>query len=211
MKSRKWPLRKTAGVLTYTRRYETICKALGYSDEYISETRHLRLSTRPSSESDIQSSEDGDSESRSQYFHSARQSADSGPSLPPNPLGLLPSGDIDGPAYPRASSLLGRQALPRNDHTDSARRDQAVNQTADPQRPRRMIPDRSAQPLEDSTRSAPAIQNSKRPLPDSPTSQSQSNDPPRRRQHEEEGTSREGTGSSSRPGKKDSPKRRDRA
>ena len=210
MRFRKCRFRVNAS-RAYNSRYETICKALGYSDEYISETKHLHSSTRPSSDSDIQSSEDGDSGSRSQDFHSARQSADSGPSLHSDPPGLLPSGDINGAAYTRAWSLLGKHALSRTNHNDSAHRDQAANQTADSQRPRRMIPDRSAQPLGDSTRSTPATQGSKRSLPDSPTSQTQSNDPPRRRQHEEEGPSRLATGSSSRSGKKDSHRRRDRA
>ena len=171
----------------------------------------MHSSTRPSSDSDIQSSEDGDSASRSQDFHSARQSADSGPNLDSDPPRLLPSGDIDGAAYRRAWSLLGKNTLRRNDHNDSAHRAQAANQTTDSQTPRRMIPDRSAQPLGDSTGSARATQTSKRRLPDSPTSQTQSNDPQRRRQHEEEGPRREATGSPSRSGKKDSHRRRDRA
>ena len=195
----------------YSSRYETICKALGYSKEYISETQHLQSSPEPLPDADIQPSDDRASVSESRSFHSARQSVDRASSVPLNPQGVLTSGDLDGAAYLQASTTLGNQTLAKDTPRDSARRDPTANQIADPQRSKRIVPDRSAQPLGDSTGSAPATQNSKRPLPDSPTSQSQSNDPPRRRQHEEEGTSREGTGSSSRPGKKDSHKRRDRA
>ena len=200
MRFRKCRFRVDAG-RAYNSRYETICEALGYSDEYILVTKHLHSGCWPKSDPGIRSSEDRASTSESPSFHSARESSDGASTLTP---------DIDGAAYARALSRLGKQALLRNDHQDSAHRDQAANQNADLQRPRRMIPDRSAQPLGDSTRSARATQNSKRALSDSPTSQSQSNDPPRRRQHEEEGPNREGTGSSSRPGKKDSHKRRGR-
>ena len=54
-------------------------------------------------------------------------------------------------------------------------------------------------------------QSSKRPLPDSPTSQLQSEEATRRRQLERDISSREVTNSPSRPGKNDSHKRRDRA
>ena len=210
MRFRECRFRVDAGH-TYISRYETICKALGYSDKYISETKNLHSSGQPKPDSNIRSSEDRASTSGSRSFHSAQESSDSASSLPLDPPGLLPSGDIDGPASSRARSLLGKHALPRNDHNDSARGDQAVNQTADPQRPRRMVPDRSAQPLGDSIRSAPATQKSKRPLPDSPTSQLQSEEAARRRQLEREISSREEISSPSRPGKKDSHKRRDRA
>lgn len=195
---------------TYNSRYETICKALGYSNEYISETKHLQSSIQPIPDFNDRSSDNRASASESRSFHSARESANSTSGLPRDPPGLLPSGDIDGAAYSRAWSLLGKQALTRNDYNNSDHRDQAANQNADPQRPRQVIPDRSAQPLGDSTRSAPATQNSKRPLPDSPSSQSQSDDSTRRSQHEGESPSREQISSSSRPGKKDSHKRRDR-
>ena len=209
MRFRKYRFRVNMG-RAYSGRYETVCKALGYSDEYISETKHLHSSSQPRADSSIRSSEDRGSNSDSRSFQSARESADSTSRLPLGPPGLLPSGDIDGAAYSRAWSLLGKQALQGIDHNDTDHRDQAANRNADPQRPRRMIPDRSTQHLGDSTRSALATQHSKRPLSDSHSSQSQSDDSTRRSQQEGERPSREEIGSSSRHGKKDSHKRRDR-
>ena len=190
----------------YSSSYETICKALGYSKEYISETRDLQSSLEPIPDSDNQRSDDRASASKSPSFHSARQSVDRASSVSFNPLGVLALGDLDGVAYSQAGTTLGNQALATFTPGDSVRRDPTANQTVGPQGPEGMVLDRSARPLGHS----PATQNPKRPLPDSPTSQSQSDDSTTRRQHEGQRPSREETGSSSRHGKKDSHKRRDR-
>ena len=210
MRFRKYRFRVNVGGANGMR-YENVCEALGYSEEYISETKHLHSSSQPRADSSIRSSADRGFNSESRSFDSARASADSTPSLSTGPPRLLPSGDIDGSAaYLRAWSLLGKQALQRNDHNDSDHREQAANQTGDPQRSRRIVPDPSAQLLGDSTRNALATQHSKRPLSDSHSSQSQSDDSIRRSQHEGERPRREEIGSSSRHGKNDSHKRRDR-
>ena len=189
-----------------------MCKALGYSNEYISETQHLHSSTRSSPESDIPSSEDEGSASTSQPFHSARPSADSVSSTPQlNSTGNPLSSEHIGAAYLRAWTQSGRKTLPGDVREDLARRDAAANQTEESHTSKRMIPDRSAQPLGDAGESAPTTQSSKRPHPDSPTSQLQSENAARRRQDPRESPSREETGSSSRHGKKDSHRRRDRA
>ena len=215
MRSRRCCFQVNAG-RAYSSRYETVCKALGYSDQYISETEHLHSSSQPRADSSIRSSEDRRSNSESRSFYSARESPDGATGWRPDPPIFLPSGHIDGPAYLRAWSQLGKQALTRNVHDDSAHREQAENKNADPQRPKRMIPDRSARPLGyfsegDSSESPPATQSSKRAPPDSPPAQSQPNNPTRRHQHKGERPSREEIGSSSRPERKTSHKRRDRA
>lgn len=221
----------------YSSRYETICKALCYSHDYFLETKNLHSSARSSSDSDIRPSQERRSISGSLSFRTARQSADSASGSPQlNPTRFTTSGNHDGAAYLQSRSQLGRQHPPEDDHEDSARRDPTANQiAADPQKRTRMIPDWSATPLgnPDTVRqrrppdaissngellissslgdSTPATQSSKRPLPDSPTSQSQPDNATRRRQHERERPSREEMGSSSRSGKKDSHKQRGRA
>lgn len=199
------------------------------------ETQNLHSSARSSLDSDIRPSEDT-SISGSLSFRTARQSADSASSsLRLNPTPFTASGDHDGAEYLQMRSRPGIQSPSDEDLEDSARRESSGDRTAADPRARRMIPDQSAKPLEnrDTVRrrappavsdtgellissslgedSTPAAQSSKRPLPDSPPSQSKTDSATRRRQHERERPSREETGCSSRSAKKDSHKQRSRA
>lgn len=201
------------------------------------ETKDLHSSARPGSDPIIRSSRDEDAASESGSFRTARQSSDStSSSLEINPTHLTSSSDPDSAAYLQSSTNLGRQRPSKHSDEASARRDPTTNPAAaQSQTTKKMIPDRTAKPLggPHGTRqrrpplaissdgellissslgeSPPTTQSSKRPLPDSPTSQLQLDNPTRRRQHVRETPSREEIGSSSRSGKKDSHKQRSRA
>ena len=220
----------------YSSRYETICKALGYSKDYILETKHLHSSTHSSAIADSSSSEGEDSASETLSFHTARHSANGAfTPLRPGPAATLPSGDLDVAAYLRAWSQSGRELLPKDNHQEPGRRDPATDQITDLQRTERGVPDRSVKPLRLSDvvpprmppsvdpntgellvssslgASAPGTGSTKRPLPDSPTSPLQPDNTARRHHHEGEMSSRGEMGSSSRSRKKDSHKQRSRA
>ena len=190
------------------------------------ETKYLRSSTQRRPDPDIRSSSDGGTASGNHPIFETRQSADSAPIPPLNPTRHSFS-DHDGSEYPRAWSQLGTQVPTKDTHDDPASTNPAPNRTPDPQRSGRMIPDRSAKPLGDITEmrqrrhldeasngdgeGASARQRTKRPLPDSPTSQLQSEVSTRRRQDEmERPRRRDDKGSPSRSGR-DLHRRRDRA
>ena len=202
----------------------------------MSETKHLHSSTQSSPMADSSSSEGEDSASETLSFHTARHSANG--AFIHQPLGppvVGPSGELDGAAYLRAWSLMGRQLLPKDNHEEPARRDPATDQIPDLQSTGRSLPDRSAKPfgLSDivpprkppsvdpntgellvSTSlgaSAPGTGSTKRPLPDSPTSPLQPDNTARRRQHEGDIGSRGEMSSSSRSRKEHSHKQRGRA
>ena len=230
------PSTSGAGSLSaHTNRLNTSGPNLSMSD---SDTgKHLHSSTRSSLDHVSRSSQDDDSASESRSFHTARQSADStSSSLQLNPTRFTASGDMDGVAYLRSLSHTGRQSLPKDDHENSTPRDPTTNQTAaDSRTSKRMITDRSAKPLGDPNtvrrrrppvavssngellistslgESRPAISGSKRPLPESPPSQSQSDNTTRRRRRLREEPSSEDMDPPSRPGKKDSHRQRGRA
>lgn len=220
----------------HSNRYDSICKALGYSDDYILETKNLHSSGPPSPDTSFRASEDEGFASRSRSFHTARQSTSGTSSLQqPASADKIPSNDSTSASYLREWSLIRKQ-LQQDDSPDaSAGRDPPTSQSVASQRTKRMVPDRSAKPLgeQDTARrrrkpdeypslaelpvstslgeSASEIQSSKRPLPDSPTSAFQPINATRRRQHPMERSSREEMGPPSQPGKKGSRNQKGRA
>lgn len=133
-------------------------------------------------------------------------------------------------------ALMLRRQLDQDDSPDDSggRQNPSTSESVASQRTQSTIPDRSAKPSGDpdcvgrrrqprayptsaelpSTslgESAPDIQSTKRPLPESPTSASQPTNTTRRRQHVRERSSREEMGPPSQPGKKGSRNHRSRA
>lgn len=215
---------------SYRSRYESICQALGYSDDYILETNRLHSSNPPSPDSTFCASDDEGSDSENLSFYTARPSANRASSpLRNSPTGIDPSSQLDG-ALNLQEGSRGRRLLPED--TNLARRDATIPpQVTGSERMRRMIPDRSAKPIGDPRavrrrrppsadlspsesdittsigESAPGTRSTKRPLPDSPT---QPDNTTRKGQQARERPGREEMGSPSRSGMKDSNNRRGR-
>ena len=172
---------------------------------------------------------------RSGSFHTARQSTIDASSLQrPTSVDETPSN------YPFSASYLQELSLRRKQHhqddspDDAASKDPPTSQSVASHGMKRLVPDRSAKPLGDldvgrrrrkpfetpsvahlpSTslgECAPGTQNTKRPLPESPTSASQPINSSRRRQNVGERSSREEMRPPSRLGKKGSKDHRGRA
>ena len=192
---------------TYKSRYESVCKALGYGDEFLEKTRHLHSSSSSSPKSNNVDDWDGlGSTSRSRSFRTARQSTDSCSDLQQarkaDDTSSRPSNSISDTSE---TSRLRRQLLEEDGSDDTNSRGSPTRQSVAPQRTKRMMADPSAQLLGDTDsmrrrkppyeisssgellvstslgESAPGTQSTKRRIPDSPTSQLQPSNAERRR------------------------------
>ena len=169
-------------------RYESICKALGYSDEFFKRTRHLHSISPTSPE--FNDGEDSDSEgstSRSTSFYSARQST-----IRTSKRRRATWADMT------TSSPSTRSQSPASPRTERRIPDRSAKPSGDPDNPGRRKPPYNQEGVTELTVStslgegAPSTQSTKRTLPESPTSARQPHHTTRRKQHMRNKSSSEG-------------------
>ena len=220
--------------------YRDICKALGYSDEYILKTSSLHSSQPPSPNTDSGSLADEYAAPGRLSFRIARRLANYVSSHQTRILPQLSPSRTPTSAQKLHEEKMRRKQLLQDDSSDDAggREDPSPSQIAALQSTKRVIPDRTTKPLGDPNAGrrrrppsedqgdtdsgpeldlstslgepAPGTQGAKRPLPDSPTSDLQPTDDTRRRRHVRERSGREEMAPPSHSGKKGSDKQRRR-